>query len=85
MPPSSPPQTLLSLPLGGRGRVVRIRGAGPVSSRLAALGFRPGAPVALVRKAPLGGPWVFQVAGAQICLRPGEVSTIEMVRLGAES
>lgn len=40
-----------------------------LQARLRHLGFRPGAPVEVVRRAPWGGPVICRVADYEICLR----------------
>ena len=40
-----------------------------MARRLRDLGFRPGADVLMLRRAPLGDPAVYRVTGSEICLR----------------
>lgn len=47
-----------------------------VSRRLRDLGFRPGADVRLIRRAPLGDPFVYRVTGSEICLRRTEAGRV---------
>lgn len=51
-----------------------------VCHRLRLLGFSSGREVVKVRQAPLGGPMVFRVCDAQMCLRKAQADSI-MVRL----
>lgn len=54
--------SLTALPHGAEARVVAIEGSGTGSLRLMEMGLVPGAPISVVRTAPLGDPM-------QICLR----------------
>lgn len=47
-----------------------------ISQRLFDLGFAPGQLAALIRKAPMRDPLVFNIGGAQIVLRKREASRI---------
>ena len=48
----------------------------PVGLRLSHLGFLPGTPIRVLRRAPLGDPTVYQLRGNQMCLRRAESSRI---------
>src|SRR4051812_48604273 len=56
---------------GVRARVVgvAVTGGDAIARRLEDLGFRPGAVVDVVRKAPLRDPVVYRVQDYEICLR----------------
>lgn len=54
--------TLNTLPLGITARVVKVHGSNAISRRLMEMGVVPGAPITVIRSAPLGDP-------IQICLR----------------
>ena len=60
--------------------VEAVAAAGPIGRRLLDLGFLPDTPVALVRRAPLGDPSVYQIRGSQLCLRRSEASRIRVRR-----
>lgn len=53
-----------------------------IMHRLALLGFAPGREITLVRQAPLGGPMVFRVCGAEMCLRQAQA---ELIRITTDS
>ena len=42
------------------------------------LGFVPGTPITLVRRAPLGDPCVYALRGVQMCLRATEAARISV-------
>jgi Fe2+ transport system protein FeoA len=75
--------TLDSLPLNARARVVAVRGSGAVARRLMEMGVVPGAPVCVVRSAPLGDPLEVRVRNYHLALRRSEAQTIDVV-LSAE-
>lgn len=62
---------MTALPTGARATVAALDPAlaPELRGRLADLGFEAGTVVRCVRRAPLGGPTVFQVGEAQLCLR----------------
>ncbi len=69
---------LSELPVGALAAVVAVEIDGPVGRRLRDLGFRPDAAVTCRRRAPLGDPRVYELAGSQICLRRSEASGIQV-------
>jgi ferrous iron transport protein A len=50
----------------------------PIAGRLLDLGFIPGTPVTVVRRAPLGDPIVYELRGCRICLRRSEARKIRV-------
>lgn len=73
------PQTLDSLPSGGRARVHRV--VAPAQQQewarqLADLGFVPGAEVLLLRRAAWGDPLVVGVEGSRFALRRAEAQCV---------
>ena len=64
------------LPPGASGVIERLDDSGPIGLRLLELGFVPGTPVEVVRRAPLGDPTVYAVRGTRFCLRRTEASRI---------
>ncbi len=65
------PTSLAALPRGCLAAVTGFRAdADPATvRRLVDLGFVPGAQVELIRRAPLGDPAIFAIAGYEIALR----------------
>ena len=72
--------TLDQLQPGERGVVAGVDEAGPIGRRLLDLGFLPGTPVCVLRRAPLGDPAVFELRGYQLCLRATESARIRIDR-----
>jgi ferrous iron transport protein A len=77
--------TLARLPVGTMGRVTSIDEASPVAGRLHDLGFVPGTAVRSIRRAPLGDPTLYEVRGAQLCLRRTEAECVRVDPLDASS
>jgi ferrous iron transport protein A len=71
--------TLDLLPPGAEGRVLSVNGAGPVARRLMEMGVVPGAPVRVVKFAPLGDPLEVRVRDYHLALRRNEAQTIAVV------
>ena len=67
---------------GDAGVIAHVEGQDGIGRRLLDLGFIPGTPVRVVRRAPLGDPVAFELRGARICLRRREAARIfvELVR-----
>ncbi|MGX4692552.1 FeoA family protein [Streptomyces sp. JNUCC 63] len=80
---SAPDARLADLRPGMSGQVVDIDESVEPSTarRLFDLGFAPGAEVAVVRKAPLGDPVVFQVAEYEVALRKVQAAGIHVRRV----
>ena len=74
--PAPAPVPLDALPRGVQARVLRMEGSGPVAKRLMEMGIVPGAPVSVVRSAPLGDPIEIRVRGYHLALRRSEARTI---------
>ena len=68
--------SLNALPHGTPARVVSVEGEGPVSLRLMEMGVVPGAPVRVIKAAPLGDPIEVRVHGYHLALRRSEAETI---------
>ena len=61
---------------GDAGIVSHVDAQDGIGRRLLDLGFIPGTPVRVVRRAPLGDPVAFELRGARICLRRSEAARI---------
>jgi ferrous iron transport protein A len=64
---------------GAPARVLAVRGTGAVARRLMEMGVVPGAPVRVVKAAPLGDPLEVRVRGYRLALRRSEAQTISVV------
>lgn len=73
---NSEPLTLDSIPHGLWVRVLEIVDSGVGSLRLMEMGLVPGAPVSVVRSAPLGDPIQIRIRDYDLALRRGEARTI---------
>ncbi|MEZ4429331.1 MAG: FeoA family protein [Nannocystaceae bacterium] len=76
--PSKALQTLDTLALGARARVVAVRGVGGLRLRLHEMGFVPGAAIRMVKRAPFGDPLELQLRGGHVSLRRAEARRIEV-------
>ena len=68
--------SLASLPVGAHARVVAVNGTGAIARRLMEMGVVPGAPVRVIKTAPLGDPIEVRVRGYHLALRRNEALTI---------
>jgi Fe2+ transport system protein FeoA len=71
--------TLNALPYGVEARVVSVDGESAVARRLMEMGVVPGAPVCVIKAAPLGDPIEVRVRGYHLALRRAEAQTISVV------
>ncbi|HEX8422023.1 MAG TPA: ferrous iron transport protein A [Pyrinomonadaceae bacterium] len=71
--------TLNALAHGVEARVVSVEGEGAVARRLMEMGVVPGAPVCVIKAAPLGDPIEVRVRGYHLALRRAEAQTILVV------
>lgn len=69
---------LSDLPAGTGGYVEGVEGDDPLARRLWDLGFWPGTPVEVVRRAPFGGPSQYRMRGYRLALRRDEAARIRM-------
>lgn len=65
-----------SLPFGTSARVVSVGGEGSLALRLMEMGVVPGAPVCVIKSAPLGDPLEVRVRGYHLALRRTEARAI---------
>ena len=73
---SSIPRSLDILPIGATARVTGVSGSGAIARRLMEMGVVPGAPVRIIKAAPLGDPIEVRVRGYHLALRRTEAQTI---------
>ncbi len=67
------------LRVGARARVLAVNGEGAVTRRLMEMGVIPGAPVRIVKCAPLGDPLEVRVRNYHLALRRNEAQNISVV------
>lgn len=68
--------SLANLPIGAQARVVAVNGSSTMARRLMEMGVVPGAPVRVIKTAPLGDPIEIRVRGYHLALRLTEAQTI---------
>jgi Fe2+ transport system protein FeoA len=68
--------SLAHLPVGVQARVIAVTGSSAVARRLMEMGVVPGAPVRVIKTAPLGDPMEIRVRGYHLALRRTEAQTI---------
>jgi ferrous iron transport protein A len=71
--------SLDSLDAGTPARVLAVRGEGALARRLMEMGVVPGAPVRVIKAAPLGDPLEVRVRNYHLALRRTEARTISVV------
>ena len=76
--------SLARLPAGTQARVVGVKGSGQIARRLMEMGVVPGAPVRVIKAAPLGDPIEIRVRGYHLALRLTEAATILVTTTSAE-
>jgi ferrous iron transport protein A len=67
---------LCDLAPAARAIIDSVDATAAIAGRLLDLGFIPGTPVTVIRRAPLGDPVVYELRGYRICLRRSEASHI---------
>src|SRR5215203_6031196 len=71
--------SLDALEAGQHARVLAVRGSGAVARRLMEMGVVPGAPVRVIKAAPLGDPLEVRVRNYHLALRRSEAQTVSVV------
>ena len=71
--------SLAELPVGTRARVISVAGSGAIARRLLEMGVVPGAPVRVIKTAPLGDPLEVRVRSYHLALRRTEAQRIKVV------
>ena len=79
----TPPKTCLlsEMTPGEQGIIVRVSGSGEIHRRLLDMGAVRGAPVILLKVAPLGDPISVMIKGFQLSLRKAEAEMIHVEKL----
>jgi len=68
--------SLAHLPVGVEARVISVNGSSAIARRLIEMGVVPGAPIRVIKAAPLGDPLEIRVRGYHLALRRTEAQTI---------
>ncbi len=76
--------SLAKLPIGAQARVLAVNGSGAIARRLMEMGVVPGAPVRVIKAAPLGDPLEIRVRGYHLALRRTEAQTITVATTSDE-
>ena len=71
-------RSLADIEPGACVKVAAVANGGGLLLRLLEMGFVPGTPVRLVKRAPFGDPLEFQVRGGHISLRSAEAAQISV-------
>ena len=74
----SPLKTLRQIPIGGRARVVRVGGEGPLRRRLLDMGITKGVVIHVRKVAPLGDPMELNLRGYELSVRKADAEMIEV-------
>ncbi|MDQ3816880.1 MAG: ferrous iron transport protein A [Acidobacteriota bacterium] len=77
-PTANSARSLDILPIGAQARVTSVNGSGAIARRLLEMGVVPGAPVRVIKTAPLGDPIEVRVRGYHLALRRTEAQTISV-------
>ncbi len=72
--------SLAQLPSGEHARVLAVTGTGAVARRLMEMGMVPGAPIRMIKAAPLGDPLEVRIRGYHLAVRRAEAQTIRVLR-----
>lgn len=72
---------LTNLPLGSKGKVVKLTAKGKKRRRLLDLGLIPGTVVEAIRRSPSGDPTAYIIRGTVLALRSEETNFIEVEEL----
>lgn len=73
--------TLNELRNGQRGQILELTGDPHDTERLLAMGLVPGREVAFIRRAPLAGPYIVQIAKSILALRKEEAQCVQIQAL----
>ena len=71
---------LCELEFGEEAWIAEIDSREATGRRLLDLGLVPETPIALIRRAPLGDPCVYELCGYQLCLRKSEAQHVRVTR-----
>ena len=76
-------KTLKDVPIGGKAKVIKLYGEGPIKRRIMDMGITKGVQIRVIKTAPLGDPIEITVRGYELSLRKEDAEKIE-VEIGEE-
>ena len=71
-------KTLRDIPIGGKAKVIKIYGEGPIKRRIMDMGITKGVKIRVIKTAPLGDPIEITVRGYELSLRKEDAEKIEV-------
>ena len=71
-------KTLKDVPIGGKAKVVKLYGEGPIKRRIMDMGITKGVQIRVIKTAPLGDPREITVRGYELSLRKEDAEKIEV-------
>ena len=71
-------KTLKDVPIGGKAKVVKLYGEGPIKRRIMDMGITKGVRIRVIKTAPLGDPIEITVRGYELSLRKEDAEKIEV-------
>ena len=74
-------KTLKDIPIGGKAKVVKLYGEGPIKKRIMDMGITKGVVIRIIKTAPLGDPIELTVRGYELSLRKEDAEKIEVEQL----
>ena len=74
-------KTLKDIPIGGKAKVVKLYGEGPIKRRIMYMGITKGVVIRIIKTAPLGDPIELTVRGYELSLRKEDAEKIEVEQL----
>ena len=74
-------KTLKDIPIGGKAKVIKIYGEGPIKRRIMDMGITKGVVIRIIKTAPLGDPIELTVRGYELSLRKEDAEKIEVEQL----
>ncbi len=74
-------KTLKDIPIGGKAKVIKLYGEGPIKRRIMDMGITKGVVIRIIKTAPLGDPIELTVRGYELSLRKEDAEKIEVEQL----
>ena len=74
-------KTLKDIPIGGKAKVVKLYGEGPIKRRIMDMGITKGVVIRINKTAPLGDPIELTVRGYELSLRKEDAEKIEVEQI----